>query len=139
MFSARMIGAAVGQGVVVLVATAAIYTYALLGLGLDAPHVRSLTFVALVFGNLGLILTNLSWGEPVWRTLRRGNPTLAWVMGGALAFLALVVYVPAAAGLFQLAPLEPFELALALAAGLAGLAWFEAVKALGIARGRGAA
>jgi hypothetical protein len=60
-------------------------------------------------------------------------------LGGALAFLALVVYLPPAAGLFQLAPLEPSELALALAAGLAGLAWFEAVKALGIARGRGAA
>ena len=47
---------------------------------------------------------------------------------GAVAFLALVVYVPGLRGLFHFAPMHPVDLAIALAAGIVGVAWFELVK-----------
>jgi P-type Ca2+ transporter type 2C len=57
--------------------------------------VRSVTFAALVVGNLALILVNRSWRLPVWRTFReRRNPTVMWIVGGAALILVLVLTIP---------------------------------------------
>ncbi|MBI3780631.1 MAG: cation transporting ATPase C-terminal domain-containing protein, partial [candidate division NC10 bacterium] len=53
---------------------------------------------------------------------------LWWVLGGALAFLALVLYVPFLRALFRFAPLGAADLALCLAAGAASIMWFEGFK-----------
>lgn len=131
LFNRRVVSVALMQGAVVLAAVVAVYLYALLVAHLDASHVRALSFTALVIGNLGLILANLSWRTSLARTLSHRNRALAWVMGGALAFLLLVLYVPALRSLFDLAALEPSELALAVVAGLAGLLVFELAKLVG--------
>jgi Ca2+-transporting ATPase len=49
-------------------------------------------------------------------------------VGGALATLALVIYVPFLASLFQFATLHPNDVILCLVAGFASILWFEALK-----------
>jgi Ca2+-transporting ATPase len=51
-----------------------------------------------------------------------------WVTGSALVLLALVLYVPWLRSLFNFSTLHPGDIALCLGAGVAGGAWFEAVK-----------
>jgi Ca2+-transporting ATPase len=58
----------------------------------------------------------------------RPNPALWWVTLGALAALALAVYLPPLAGVFRFEPLGAAEAGVALAAGLAGALWSELWK-----------
>ena len=51
-----------------------------------------MAFAAIVLGNLGLILTNRSQHATLFATLRRPNPALWWIVGGALLGLALALY-----------------------------------------------
>ncbi|HET8563416.1 MAG TPA: cation-translocating P-type ATPase, partial [Candidatus Binatia bacterium] len=89
---------------------------------------RALTFATLVIGLLGLILANRSWSRSILSTLRSPNPALWWVIGGALAFLAAVLYIPYLREVFRFAPLHPIDLALSLGAGAVSILWFEIVK-----------
>jgi Ca2+-transporting ATPase len=50
------------------------------------------------------------------------------VLGGTSAFLALVLYWPAAQRLFHFAHLDGPDLLLACSAGVASILWFEALK-----------
>jgi hypothetical protein len=61
-------------------------------------------------------------------TLREPNAALRWITLGALAALAVAIYVPAAAAVFKFAPLGALELAIAAGAGVAGVAWVELPK-----------
>ena len=56
-----------------------------------------MSFASLVIANLGLILTNRSWTRSILATLRTPNAALWWVVGGALAFLALTIWFPSCA------------------------------------------
>ena len=82
-------------------------------------------FAAIVVGNLALIYVNRSQSRSAWRMLGEWNPALWWISGGTLAALAAVIYVPAAAAIFRFAPLGAADLAIACAAGVAGVAWIE--------------
>ncbi|MBM3958112.1 MAG: cation-translocating P-type ATPase, partial [Gemmatimonadetes bacterium] len=102
----------------------------------EAAVARTLAFATLVFTNLGLIVANRSWTGTLVHDLRSGGRALWLVMGGALLFLALVLYVPALRELFRFSrPGAPALLACA-AAGLAGLGLFEAIKAAWFRQGR---
>ena len=85
---------------------------------LGRGEARMMSFACLVIANLGLILTNRSWTRSILATLRIPNPALWWVIGGALAFLALVISVPFLRGLFSFGPLHLWELVLVAGAGL---------------------
>ncbi|MDH5212163.1 MAG: cation transporting ATPase C-terminal domain-containing protein, partial [Betaproteobacteria bacterium] len=61
-------------------------------------------------------------------TLREPNAALWWITLGALAALAVSIYVPGAAMLFKFSALGPAQLGLAAAAGIAGVAWLELLK-----------
>jgi len=43
---------------------------------------------------LTLITVNRSWSRNLWQILRSRNTAYCWVMAGAIAFLAAVLYVP---------------------------------------------
>ncbi|MBI3330319.1 MAG: cation-translocating P-type ATPase, partial [Nitrospinae bacterium] len=92
---------------------------------------RALTFTTLVIANLSLIFTNRSWSRTVLATLCSPNAAWWWVVGGALGFLSLVLYVPVLRDLFRFAPLHPGDLLLCLAAGVASILWFEGLKLCG--------
>jgi len=74
--------------------------------------------------------------QGLFASLAVPNRALLWVVGSALAFLGLVVYVPGLRNLFHFAPVSVLDIAIALAAGLVSVTWFEIVKML--RRGRAA-
>lgn len=127
LYSARLVGVSLLQGAGVLALLLAVFLITL-ELGHGELEARALTFATLVVANLGLILVNRSWTRPLVATLRTPNSALWWVIGAALVLLGLVLYIPAWRELFRLARLHVDDLALALAAGVASVAWFELLK-----------
>jgi P-type Ca2+ transporter type 2C len=103
--------------------------------GRSAEESRALAFSTLLVANLGLILTNASWSRTIVATLRSRNAAMWWVIGGALSFLGLVLYVPFLSRLSRLGRLTLAEVALCLGAGLASVVWFEAPKLILARRG----
>jgi Ca2+-transporting ATPase len=132
LFGARMLAISLGLGLSMLVAVGLAYAWAAAS-GRSDAEVRALGFAAVVFGNLALILATRSRERTIVATFSRPNAALWWIVGGTLAALAGVLYVPAAADLFRFAPLGAVELSVALGAGVLGVLWLEAVK---LARGR---
>jgi Ca2+-transporting ATPase len=121
------------QGFGVLVILIAIYGFALRR-GQGDAEARALAFTTLIIANLCLILTNRSWSRTALSTARARNPALWWVVGGALAFLAVVLYVPFMRGLFLFAKLHWDDLVLCLTAGAFSVLWFEVFKIIGPSR-----
>lgn len=118
------------QGLSVLAAVLAVYLWGVLW---DRPDdvVRSITFTALVSGNLALILVNRSWRLSMWRSLReRRNRALPWVLGGAVALFVGLMTVPALREAFALGAVQPLEALVGVVAGFVGVAWFEVWKKL---------
>lgn len=64
--------------------------------------VRTVTFTALVIGNLAILIASRSRG-PWWKARYRGHPALPMLCGAAVAVLALVIAVPPLRGLFSFA------------------------------------
>jgi Ca2+-transporting ATPase len=127
LFSARMLGASLLLGAALLAAVFAAYAWAVAS-GRSDAETRAVAFAAIVFGNLGLIFVNRSHERLALETLREPNPALWWIVAGALGALAVAIYVPPAAAIFRFAPLGAAELAVAAAAGAAGVAWYELAK-----------
>ncbi|WP_404800387.1 hypothetical protein [Amazonocrinis nigriterrae] len=52
------------------------------------------------------------------------------MLGGALVFLAFVLYLPVLRHLFRFSILHPIDLAICLTAGVFSIFWFEQLKIL---------
>ena len=89
---------------------------------------RALAFTTLIIANLGLMLTNRSWTDGMFAIVRTPNPTLWWVVGGAVAFLALVLNIPAVCEVFRFSPLHAIDIVICVSAGLFSILWFELFK-----------
>ena len=129
LFNRRMVGLSLLQGFSVLAILVAVYAIALLR-GNGENDARALTFTTLIVANLGLILVNRSWSRTIWQTVRSPNVALWWVVGGAILFLGLVLYVPFLKDLFHISTLHPLDLLICLAAGVVSILWFEGLKLL---------
>ncbi len=122
---AFLVSALQGGGVLlVMLGVTALTLYRDLG---DA-EARALTFTALVVANLALVLTNRSWSRSAVAMLRVPNPALWWVIGGTVAGMAAVLYVPALQTLFRFSRLHVADISFCIAAGLIGVVWFEWFK-----------
>ncbi len=128
MFGGRTLAIAALQGLSMLAAVLGIYLWTVLS-GRPDNVVRSVTFAALVAGNLALILVNRSWRLSVWQSFRqRENPALKWILIAATTLLALLLTVPWLRDAFSFGPMTPLDWLVALAAVLVGVAWFEVYK-----------
>ncbi len=125
------------QGLGILLALLAIFGVALYR-GQGEADARALAFTTLVLANLFLILTNHSWEDSILHTWRSDNPALWWVLGGALAFLGLVLWNPALRKMFHFSKLHPADLALCFGAALLSVMWFEILKSFQSAGDRNA-
>lgn len=132
LFDASMLAMSFALGVSVLIGVCAVYWW-VTGAGRSDAEIRAVGFAAIVFGNIALMFANRSGNQTIFATMKNPNPALWWVVIAALATLALVLYVPALAGLFRFSAPNAGDLLLAAAAGLAGIVWFECYK---LARGR---
>ncbi len=99
--------------------------------GADAApeEVRSLAFVALIVGNLALLIASRSARDPFWQTLRRGNRAVPILVVVTLAVLALLTLVPPIAGLFGLGATLDARVLLALAFGIVPVLALDVVEA----------
>jgi len=127
LFGKRTLAISAAQGLVALIVVALVYQAAL-ALGQSLDEARAITFVTLIISNLCLILTNRSWSRTIFASFKSPNPALAWVMGGALLFLGLVIFVPFLQGIFHFAPMHAIDFCLALIAGIVSITWFEILK-----------
>jgi Ca2+-transporting ATPase len=128
MLGRRDLTIAALQGLSMLTAVMSVYLWALWS---DRPDdvVRSIAFLTLFIGNLALILVNRSWRLSIRAALReRANPTLKWILTGAVLLVVLLLTIPALRDAFRFGPLRPTEWLVATAAGLAGVGWFELYK-----------
>jgi Ca2+-transporting ATPase len=128
LFDAQMLATGLGLGASVLVAVFGVYWWGQSAGRADA-ELRALGFATIVFGNLALILANRSSERSIAATLARPNPALWWVVLGTLCALVATIYAPPIAELFRFARLSALDVAVALAAGVAGVVWFEILKA----------
>ena len=127
LFNTRMLALSLLQGVSVLGILVAVF-YIALYRERGAMEARTLTFTTLIVANLGLILTNRSWSRTILATFRSSNGALGWVIGGAVIFLGLVLYLPFFRKLFHFNILHPDDLLICLFAGLFSILWFEGLK-----------
>ncbi len=90
------------QGISIFLAVLAVYALMILN-GYGEGESRMIAFTGIVIGNLGLIFSNRSWNESMFRSMRTPNKALWWVTGGTLFFLGIVIDVPFMRELFRFA------------------------------------
>lgn len=127
LFTRTTVGLSLLQGASILVITLVVFRLSA-SFGSPEGEIRALTFTTLIVANLALVLTNRSQTRTILSTLRTPNSMLWWVVGGAAALLALVLYVPFLRDLFGFALLHLNDVLICLAAGVASILWFEGVK-----------
>lgn len=127
LFGSRTIALSLFQGLSLLIVILIVFLAALYR-GHSDIDARALTFTTLIVGNLALILTNRSWSRIMLETIRTPNTAQWWVVGGALIFLSLALYIPFLRDLFHFSILHVIDLAICLVAGIASVMWFEWFK-----------
>jgi Ca2+-transporting ATPase len=127
LLSFRTLALSILQGLIVLIV---VFTVYIIGLKLNrnVNEIRALSFTTLIIANLGLILTNRSWSQTIFASLKVRNIALWCVIGGALTFLAMVLYIPFLRNLFHFATLHWPDIIICLAAGTLSIIWFEIFK-----------
>jgi Ca2+-transporting ATPase len=116
LFSMGQIVFSLFEGFIILLAVLLVFGFSFYR-GCGETEVRAVTFATLVVGMLGLILVNRSRSENLWRALRLPNRAFWWVVGGALTFLAGVIYSPQLRAAFRFAALDWTDWMVAFSAG----------------------
>jgi Ca2+-transporting ATPase len=129
LFGRRFVAVALLQGLAVLFASVLAFRVGLAHTG-SADSGRALAFATLIAGNVGLILVNRSWRTTALRSIGARNLASSIVVAGATGMLVLALVVPFLRGLFRFGPVSAPDAALAIAAGVGSLLWFELVKRL---------
>jgi Ca2+-transporting ATPase len=127
LFSGSTIVWSLTQGLVVLGMAATIFALAP-GYGLSIDQVRGLTFAALIFGIVALILVDRSRSSSILTAILRPNRALAVVLPVVVGLLSVTLFWQPARDLFGFAVLEPEFLAVPPLAGLAVLIVLEVLK-----------
>jgi Ca2+-transporting ATPase len=127
IFGTRDVFLSLLQGSAVLLIVLLVFAISL-ERGAGEADARALTFATLIFGVVSLIFVNRSWSRGALDALKSRNDAFWWVVGGALGFLAAVLYVPALSRAFKFAPLHPADLAVCVAAGAASFLLIELLK-----------
>jgi P-type Ca2+ transporter type 2C len=127
LFSGPTILWSVVQGALVLAVTATIFALAP-AYGMTTDQVRGMTFAALVFAIVALILVDRSRSSSILTAITRPNRALAVVLPIVGALLAVTLFWPTARDLFGFAALDPAHLAVPPLAGLTVLLALEVMK-----------
>jgi Ca2+-transporting ATPase len=108
LFDRRMLGASLGQGIVVLLGIALLYGGAI-GWRIPENEARAMGFTAIVLANVALIFGNRSRRRGV-RDVIAPNTAMWSIACGAVVALALTLYVPALREIFRFGALTPAEI-----------------------------
>jgi P-type Ca2+ transporter type 2C len=126
LFDRALFASSVAGGSALLGAVLLAYWWALES-GYAERIARSIGFAAIVIGNLAMIFA-VAPGQRAFIGAAHGRGVLRWIAAGALIALTIVMYVPAVADVFRVAPLAPPQLAVAIGAGLAGVLLIEVMR-----------
>jgi Ca2+-transporting ATPase len=129
LFSMATILSSLAQGAAVLAVIGGLYAYWQYS-GVASSAARTMAFVTLIGGNLGLILANRSSAPRLATRLRVKNVPLYWVMGASALGLALTVYWPPLQRVFGFAPIHYGAAIGCFIAGMLSVAAFEGLRAL---------
>lgn len=127
LFPGRTFAVSLIQGLMVLVASLAIYA-AFVAAGKPEVHAKVISFTTLIVANLSLIVTNRSWSKNVFGIMHKYNPAQWWVVGGTLSLLFVVLYVPFLQDLFSFDTIHFGDFLIAAGVGIISVAWFEIYK-----------
>jgi Ca2+-transporting ATPase len=127
LFSGPTIVWSLVQGALVFAVTATIFALAP-SYGMTTDQVRGMTFAALVFAIVALILVNRSRSSSILTAITRPNRALAVVLPVVAALLAVTLFWPVARDLFGFAALGPVHLVVPPLAGLVVLFVLEVIK-----------
>ncbi len=128
LFGGALIAGSLLQGTAVLASAGLLYGL-LLAQGADAERIRTMTFAAIVWGNIGLIATNRARRQSLRYLLHTPNPAFWWLVAAAASALLLVVNIPTLAGLFRFTSLGIADWLSTIAAATTGLGVIALVKA----------
>jgi len=128
LFDAPTIISCLIQGGAVLIAVALLYAW-LQHTGVPAEAARTMGFVALVAGNIGLIFAHRAADARLTSLFGGENPALWWVVGGALIALIVTVYWAPLQRLFGFASIAAQAFGTCFAVGVAGVIVFSVVHA----------
>lgn len=117
------------QGLVVL-ASALALVLVLGAQGASADVQKTAAFVALVLGNIAILVASRSATEPFWRTFGRANRALPILVVAVFAALTLAIYVPPIADMLGLSALGLGTLALANLFGLVPVLALDVVETM---------
>jgi Ca2+-transporting ATPase len=129
LFSMATILSSLAQGAAVLAVIGGLYAYWQYS-GVPSSAARTMAFVTLIGGNLGLILANRSSAPRLATRLTVKNVPLYWVMGASALGLALTVYWPPLQRVFGFAPIHYGAAIGCFIAGMLAVAAFEGLRAL---------
>lgn len=93
------------QGLALLALLLGIYWFAKQA-GLDDEQARTLTFTAMIVGDIWLVLINRSLTRPMYAAFRLPNPALWWVLAVTVGVLLLALFTPFARQLFHFGVVE---------------------------------
>ena len=129
LFSKKTVLLSFLQGASALAAVLGVFLLALF-LKKGEMEARTLAFATLVFANLTLIVTNLSWTRGFISIIGERNIALWSVAAVTLPALGAVIFIPPLRAVFHFSVLSPLELVLTLASGMLSVLWFEWYKKL---------
>jgi P-type Ca2+ transporter type 2C len=115
------------QGLSVLAGVMAVFVFELYTHA-GALQASTLAFVTLVFANLMLIITNVSWTQNSIMALKSKNIALLAVGIVTIAALTVIIASPFLRSLFHFSAMSARQVLIALTVGIASLIWFEGVK-----------
>jgi len=127
LFNKRAFILSLIQGFSVLVVVFTVFVLAL-SFKKGELEARTLAFATLIFANIMLITTNLSWSKNIFDIVRSKNKALLGIIFLAPAALIAVIYVPVLRSLFHFSALSIDDLFIAFLSGIASLVWFEILK-----------
>ena len=115
------------KGISVLIMVFLVY-YINLKYGRSAEYSRTMAFATLVFGNLLLIITNLSWNKHALKIILSGNKILLIVLGLTTAVLTASIYAPFVRSLFYFSYISVKDFIVSFLLACVSLIWFEIYK-----------
>jgi Ca2+-transporting ATPase len=115
------------QGGSILITILLVYALSLKA-GYAVADARTLAFTTLIIANLALIVSNSSWSRGFFVTLTQATAALKYVIGGAMAFLLLILFVPELRSIFHFALLSPRDLLICFVVGVLSVLWLDIVK-----------
>lgn len=127
LFSGRLIGWSLTQGVIALGAVSLVLAWAVWG-GMPEEELRALVFFSLVVVIISLIFVNRSFESSLAGALGRLKPAMIIVLCGVSIVLALSLAWPFAKDVFRFGPLHADDLGLTLAIGVGVLVLLEMGK-----------